>query len=53
MDFALLLVYESNFVVHVCAVPRFIGKTTEIPERPKNNREILMVPSANCKFFID
>ena len=41
------------------AVPRFTGKTritgktTEIPERPKNNREILICPSPIKKAFID
>ena len=41
------------------AVPRFTGKTritrktTEIPEKPKNNREILIFPSPIKKTFID
>ena len=40
-------------------VPRFTGKTritgktTEIPERPKNNREILICPSPIKKTIID
>ena len=40
-------------------VPRFIGKTritgktTEIPERPKNNREILICPSPIKRTFVD
>ena len=43
----------------VSAVPRFTGKTqitgktTEIPERPKNNREILICPSPIKKAIID
>ena len=39
------------------AVPRFTGKTritgktVDIPERPKNDREILMDASSNCENF--
>ena len=41
------------------AVPRFTGKTritgktTKIPERPKNNREILICPTPIKKAIID
>ena len=34
-------------------VPRFTGKTTEIPVRPKNNREILICPSPIKKAIIE
>ena len=46
-------------VTGIIAVPRFTGKTritgkiTEIPERPKNNREILICPSQIKKAIID
>ena len=38
----------QNFFI---SVPRFTGKTAEIPERPKNNGELLMVALANCENF--
>ena len=50
---------EDGLPTVLSAVPRFTGKTritgktTEIPERPKNNREILICPSPIKKAIID
>ena len=51
------LIYVTVYMYKNRTVPRFTGKiqitgkTAEIPERPKNNREILMDASANCENF--
>ena len=50
-------IYGKVYTSDSSPVPRFTGKTritaktAEIPERPKNNREILMDASVNCENF--
>ena len=52
------MLYRNAKLV-IAPVPRFTGKTritgktTEIPERPKNNREILICPSPIKKTIIE
>ena len=46
-------VLGSNPVPRFTGKTRITGKTTEIPVRPKNNREILICPSPIKKAIIE
>ena len=45
--------YGMKTVPRFTGKTRITGKTTKIPERPKNNREILICPSPIKKTIID
>ena len=52
-DFKLNIFWTTDPVPRFTGKTRITGKTTEIPERPKNNREILICPSPIKKAIID